>query len=42
MTDAEKVRALIRYRLEQADEALASAELSLTNGLRRSAVNRAY
>ena len=42
MTDAEKIQALIRYRLEQANEALAAAELSLTNGLHRSAVNRAY
>ena len=42
MTDAEKIHALIRYRLEQAGEALVAAELSLTNGLHRSAVNRAY
>ena len=42
MTDAEKIDALIRYRLEQADEALAAAVLNLTNGLHRSAVNRAY
>ena len=42
MTDAEKVDALVRYRLEQADEALAAARLNLTNGLQRSAVNRAY
>ena len=42
MTDAEKIQALIRYRLEQADEALAAAELSLTTGLYRSAVNRGY
>ena len=42
MTDADKIRALIQYRLEQADEALAVAELSLTNGLHRSTVNRAY
>ncbi len=42
MTDAEKVEALIRYRLEQADEALAAATLNLTNGLHRSAVNRVY
>jgi uncharacterized protein (UPF0332 family) len=42
VTDAEKIDALIRYRLEQADEALAAAELSLTNGLDRSAVNRGY
>ena len=42
MTEAEKIRALIRYRLEQADEALAAAELSRTHGLSRSAVNRDY
>ena len=42
MTDAEKVDALVRYRLEQADEALAAARLNLTNGLQRSAINRAY
>jgi len=42
VTDAEKIDALIRYRLEQADEALASAQLGLANGLHRSAVNRAY
>ena len=42
MTNAEKVDALVRYRLEQADEALAAARLNLTTGLQRSAVNRAY
>jgi len=42
VTDAEKVDALVRYRLEQADEALAAARLNLTTGLQRSAVNRAY
>ena len=42
MTEAEKVRALILYRLEQANEALGAAELNLANGLLRSAVNRAY
>ena len=42
MTDAEKIDALIRYRLAQADEALAAARLNLANGLQRSAVNRAY
>lgn len=41
MTDAEKIAALIRYRLEQADEALAAAALNLANGLERSAINRA-
>jgi uncharacterized protein len=42
VTDAEKIDALVRYRLEQADEAFAAAQLNLTNGLQRSAVNRAY
>lgn len=42
MTEAEKIRALVRYRLEQATEALAAAALNLANGLERSAVNRAY
>ncbi|MGH2361450.1 MAG: HEPN domain-containing protein [bacterium] len=42
MTEAEKIHALILYRLEQAKEALTAAELSLANGLHRSAVNRAY
>jgi uncharacterized protein (UPF0332 family) len=38
----EKIDALIRYRLEQAEEALAAARLNLANGLQRSAINRAY
>jgi len=42
VTNAEKVDALVRYRLEQADEALAAARLNLTSGLQRSAVNRVY
>ena len=42
MTDADNIQALIQYRLEQADEALVAAELSLNNGLHRSTVNRAY
>ena len=42
MTDAEKIAALVDYRLEQATEALAAAELNLSNSLERSAVNRAY
>lgn len=42
MTEAEKIAALIRYRLDQAAEALAAAELNLANGLERSATNRAY
>ncbi len=42
MTESDKVRALVRYRLEQAAEAITAAELNLANGLERSAVNRAY
>ena len=42
MTNTEKLQALVRYRLEQATEAIAAAELNLANGLHRSAVNRAY
>jgi uncharacterized protein (UPF0332 family) len=42
VTEAEKIAALITYRLGQADEALAAAELNLAHALSRSAVNRAY
>jgi uncharacterized protein (UPF0332 family) len=42
VTESEKIRALVRYRLEQAAEANGAAELSLANGFERSAVNRAY
>lgn len=42
MTEDEKVRALVAYRLEQADEALRSAETNLEHDMERSAVNRAY
>ena len=42
MTETEKIRALIQYRLEQAEEAHAAADLSRANALQRSAVNRAY
>ncbi len=42
MTEAEKIQALVQYRLEQASEALTAAELNSANGLERSAVNRAY
>lgn len=42
MTDQEKLRALVRYRLDQADEALRAARMMLADGLERSAVNRAY
>jgi hypothetical protein len=33
VTEAEKIAALVHRRLEQADEALAAAELNLANGL---------
>lgn len=42
MTEADKIRALVEYRLEQADEALRAGEANLREGLIRSAVNRAY
>lgn len=42
MTEDEKLDALVRYRLEQADEALRSAETNHAHGLERSAVNRVY
>ncbi len=42
MTEAEKIRSLVAYRIEQANEALRAAEVNLANGLERSAVNRAY
>lgn len=42
MTETEKIQALVRYRLEQAAEAVAAADLNLAGGLRRSAINRAY
>lgn len=42
MTDSERIRALVAYRLEQADEALEAAQTSLDAGLVRSATNRAY
>jgi uncharacterized protein (UPF0332 family) len=42
VTELEKIQALVRYRLDQAAEAMAAAELNLANGLQRSAVNRAY
>jgi uncharacterized protein len=42
VTEAEKIAALVHHRLEQADEALAAADLNLANGLHRSAINRAY
>lgn len=42
MTEAERIRALVAYRLEQADEALEAAATNLGAGLVRSAANRAY
>ena len=42
MTEAAKIQALVRYRLEQATEAMTAADLNLASGLNRSAVNRAY
>lgn len=42
MTEADKIKALVGYRLEQTDEALRAAEANLKEGLARSTVNRAY
>jgi uncharacterized protein (UPF0332 family) len=42
MTEAQKIQALVRYRMEQSDEALRSARTNQEHGLERSAVNRAY
>ncbi|MGQ0815362.1 MAG: HEPN domain-containing protein [Gemmatimonadota bacterium] len=42
MTEGEKIRALVAYRLEQAEEALEAADVNANQGLLRSAVNRAY
>jgi uncharacterized protein (UPF0332 family) len=42
VTEPEKIRALVGYRLEQADEALRAAAGNLDEGLTRSAVNRGY
>jgi uncharacterized protein (UPF0332 family) len=36
------VKALVRYRIEQAEESLESAQLLLDNGKPRSSVNRSY
>ena len=38
----EEARALVAYRLEQADEALRVAEMTLKESIYRTAVNRAY
>ncbi|GAK57586.1 putative toxin-antitoxin system, antitoxin component [Candidatus Vecturithrix granuli] len=37
-----EIRALVTYRLEQADEALEAAHILIEHGQYRSAVNRAY
>ena len=42
MTDSARIAALIVYRMQQADEAVAAADLDLTGGFERAAVNRAY
>jgi uncharacterized protein len=42
LTESEKRQALIRYRLEQAGEALSAARINFASNLNRSAVNRAY
>lgn len=42
MTEADKIRALVGYRLEQAEEALTASAMNLESGLIRSAANRAY
>ena len=38
----EKVKALVEYRLEQADESLSAASLLFQNGMLRRSVNSAY
>jgi len=42
VTEGERLKALVAYRLEQSAEALRAAELNVANGLDRSAANRAY
>lgn len=42
MTEGDKIRALVAYRMGQADEALQAASSNLAAGLIRSATNRAY
>ena len=42
MTDSERIAALIAYRMQQADEAVAAADLDLRGGFERAAVDRAY
>ncbi len=38
----ENIKALMSYRLEQADESLQAAKILLDQGLTRPSVNRAY
>lgn len=42
MTEAEKIKALVLYRMEQADDALQAARTLIDADLPRDAVNRAY
>lgn len=42
MTEGDKIRALVEYRMVQADEALQAAATNLAADLFRSAANRAY
>ena len=42
MTDSARIAALVVYRMQQADEAVSAADLDLTGGFERAAVNRAY
>ena len=42
MSEQEKIQALVRYRMEQAAEALASADALFEGGFYRGTVNRAY
>lgn len=42
MTEAEKIRTLVAYRMEQAHDALAAARTLIEADLPRDAVNRAY
>jgi hypothetical protein len=42
LTEADKIRALAEYRMDQAEEALQAATSNLATGLVRSAANRAY
>ncbi len=42
MTEAEKIKALVDYRMMQADDALRAARTLIDAGLARDAVNRAY